>query len=171
MGRPTNHYGFPVALYNKHLATLQYKLSRLKAHSEDSGSLFGDTRKYKEEGRRFFRAAVSEHDKGSRMDACIGFLKKCLGENRKTEYEVLRRGRSDSLSEKSSETHIMDDVYFLAVLGAVGITKVIVEVMKDDVGDPIAQAVKDFAESVYGKKVRYACYLALLNLLNLTTLL
>ena len=177
MGRPIDHYGFPVALYNKHLATLQYKLNRLDDYSKESAEHFEDFKKYKKEARKFFEAAVKEHDKEeSRTNASISFLKTCLGENCKTEYQIPRTARSDSWSEISSnppsETSAKVDVYFLTVLDTVDIPRVIVEVKKyDGEGDPVAQSVKDFAESVYGKKVRYVCYLALLNLLKLTLLL
>ena len=170
MGRPKNRYGFPVALYNKHLATLQWKLSRLDDHSEDSNKLFSDAEMYKEEARKFYEAAVEEYEEeGYRTGASISFLQKCLGENCEREYQIPRTARSDTMSETTSETSAKVDVCFLTVLGTVDITRVIIKVKKyDGEGDPVAQAVKDFAESVYRKKVCYVCYLALLNLLNLT---
>lgn len=159
MGRPAGQYGFPVALYNKHLANFAYKLTKLDDSQVEL--TFPKAYDFLEAAREFFDASIRHYStEEDRQTACKPFLDKISGHmtcskqvaiKRVARNEIIKSSERRS-NRNSSESSVHVD---LAILTTLPNNTELLPVMckikrKEGEGDTNVQGVKYFAEMVYG---------------------
>lgn len=161
MGRPAGQYGFPVALYNTHLANFAHKLSQLD--DDQVETTFPKAGDFFEVARDFFDASIKHYStEQERQTACKPFLEKIGGDLTCSEQVTIERvaknkatetsERSESDDRKSSQSSVHVDLAILTRLSSdTKVLPVMCEVTREDgEGDTCVQGVKYFAEMVYG---------------------
>lgn len=100
MGRPAGQYGFPVALYNKHLANFAYKLTKLDDSQVEL--TFPKAYDFLEAAREFFDASIRHYStEEDRQTACKPFLDKISGHMTCSKQVAIKRVARTRLSNQA----------------------------------------------------------------------
>ena len=161
MDRPADRYTFPVALFDQHLALLQYRLESLDVQfgSDKAKLLFFNELDFYGDADEFIDVAIENYSKEKeRAEASMPFLQAIFGNDLMLEYEVAIIGRSEKQSAKEkASTSKIDGAYVTTIKtdkDKPKITRVIFEWKKSvREGDPLSQMTKGYSEEVYGFKV------------------
>ena len=137
VGRPVGRHGLPVAIYNRHLARLQHKLSKLDVGSEEARTLFADEEHFLPSASKFLKAQIEDYaDEDDRWKNARPYFDEIFHPNKcRVQFEIPRAG-------KSGRALRADAVYLTEVAGK-QIPYVIIEVKKDfgTGGQPLLQAI------------------------------
>ncbi|KAF8196946.1 hypothetical protein BJ912DRAFT_1079970 [Pholiota molesta] len=151
---PADRYTFPVALFDKNLALLQYRLENLNVVSKSNKSayLFPNEVDFYEVADGFILAAIAEHASDEkRVDASRPFLEAIFGKDFELEYKVAR-SETVSVDESASDT-TFDGAYVTKIeADARSISTTVIDVNTEVHGDPLMRLAKRYAEEVYAFK-------------------
>ena len=120
-GQLASQYGHPVALYNKHLARLAYKLSKLD-DDNCADSNFPDSQNYVDDCLTFFNATLHHRTEKESQVLCQDFVKKVFRDNiveARVELETdARREEPDRLASNGTQpkSSVKDDSATLTTL-------------------------------------------------------
>jgi hypothetical protein len=154
-GRPAGQFAFPVALYNQHLAKLQYKLSSLDVIPENSNELFKNTSTYLEVSRQFLEAAIDDHaTEDSRWTASKSYFETLFGSDLIEKFHIPGTGQA---SNAKADTCVVTMFNYKDSKGEnyeIQIPRFFFEFKKEkSLSNPIAQCAKVNAESIYRLRV------------------
>ena len=161
IGRPA--HGYPVALYNRHLARLTYKLSKLD-DDDHAESNFPDMPNYINDCLTFLNHAILHYcTKEERQVACEEFFRKVFRDSKvEAQVELERVARSEDSANLKSSVEV-DLATFTTLNSKKKILQVICEIKREDGQDGgCMQSLNWFAHMVYGLRVCYMLKLVLM---------
>jgi hypothetical protein len=147
---PADRYTFPVALFDKNLALLQYRLENLNvvSRSNKSAYLFPNELDFYEVADGFILTAIAEHaNDEKRVDASRPFLEAIFGKDLELEYKV---ARSETVSVGASASATTFDGAYVTKIeaDARSISTTIIDLKTEVHGDPLRQLAKRYTEEV-----------------------